>query len=69
MLEVLSKVDSFFVGAKLAMFGLGFFSRHASERGLLIGIAAGWRCGTSRSTKTTPAGAGPGTVLTHTIRG
>ena len=38
VLEVLSKVDSFFVGAKLAMFGLGFFS----ERGLLIGVATGF---------------------------
>ena len=42
VLEVLSKVGSFFVGAKLAMFGLGFFSKHASERGLLIGVAAGF---------------------------
>ena len=42
VLEVLSKVGSFFVGAKLAMFGLGFLSKHASERGLLIGVAAGF---------------------------
>jgi SSS family solute:Na+ symporter len=42
VLEVLSKVGSFFVGAKLAMFGLGFFSKHATQRGLLIGVAAGF---------------------------
>ena len=42
MLEVLSKVGSFFVGAKLAMFGLGFYSKHATQRGLLIGVAAGF---------------------------
>ena len=42
VLMVLSKVGSFFVGAKLAMVGLGFFSKHASERGLLIGVAAGF---------------------------
>ena len=42
VLEVLSKVGSFFVGSKLAMFGLGFYSKHASERGLLIGVAAGF---------------------------
>jgi len=42
VLEVLSKVGSFFVGAKLAMFGLGFFSKHASERGLLVGVVAGF---------------------------
>jgi SSS family solute:Na+ symporter len=42
VLEVLSKVGSFFVGAKLAMFGLGFYSKHTTERGLLIGVAAGF---------------------------
>ena len=42
VLETLSKVGSFFVGAKLAMFGLGFFSKHATERGLIIGVAAGF---------------------------
>jgi SSS family solute:Na+ symporter len=42
VLEVLSKVGSFFVGAKLAMFGLGFYSKHATQRGLLIGVAAGF---------------------------
>jgi len=42
VLEVLSKVGSFLVGAKLAMFGLGFYSRRTTERGLLIGVAAGF---------------------------
>ena len=42
VLEILSKIGSFFVGAKLAMFGLGFFSRHTTERGLLIGVVAGF---------------------------
>lgn len=41
ILETLSKVGSYFVGAKLAMFGMGFFSKHVTERGLLIGVAAG----------------------------
>ena len=42
ILERLSEVASFFVGAKLAMFGLGFLSRHTTERGLLVGVAAGF---------------------------
>lgn len=42
VLEILSKVGSFFVGAKLAMFGLGFFSRHATEKGLIVGVIAGF---------------------------
>lgn len=42
VIEVLSKVGSFFVGAKLAMFGLGFYSKHTSERGLLVGVSAGF---------------------------
>jgi SSS family solute:Na+ symporter len=42
ILEVLSKVASYFVGAKLAMFGMGFFSKHTTQRGLLIGVAAGF---------------------------
>ncbi|WOH35783.1 sodium:solute symporter [Thalassotalea fonticola] len=41
ILEVLSKVGSYFVGAQLGMFGLGFFSKHASERGLLVGTFVG----------------------------
>ena len=42
VLETLSKVGSFFVGAKLSSYGLGFFSKHTTERGLLIGIVAGF---------------------------
>jgi SSS family solute:Na+ symporter len=42
ILETLSKVGSYFVGAKLAMYGLGFFTRSTTERGLLVGVAAGF---------------------------
>jgi SSS family solute:Na+ symporter len=42
ILEVLSRIGSYFVGAKLAMFLLGFFSKHTTERGLLIGVVAGF---------------------------
>ncbi len=42
ILETLSRVASYFVGAKLAMFGLGFLSKHTTERGLLIGVAGGF---------------------------
>lgn len=42
ILETLSKVGSYFVGAKLSMYALGFFSKHTTERGLLIGIAVGF---------------------------
>ena len=42
ILEALSKVGSYFVGAKLAMFGMGFFSKYTTERGLLVGVAAGF---------------------------
>ena len=42
ILETLSRVASYFVGAKLAMFGLGFLSKHTNEKGLLIGVAAGF---------------------------
>ena len=42
ILETLSKVGSYFVGAKLAMYGLGFFSKHTTERGLLAGVAVGF---------------------------
>lgn len=44
VLEVLSKIGSFFVGAKLSCYGLGFFSKHTTERGLLVGVAAGFLC-------------------------
>lgn len=42
ILETLSQVGSYFVGAQLGMFALGFFSKHATERGLLIGTAVGF---------------------------
>ncbi|MFT6267918.1 MAG: SSS family solute:Na+ symporter [Alphaproteobacteria bacterium] len=42
ILEVLSKVGSYFVGAQLGMFALGFFSKHASENGLLVGTVSGF---------------------------
>lgn len=42
ILETLSKVGSYFVGAKLSMYALGFFSKHTTERGLLVGIAVGF---------------------------
>lgn len=41
ILETLSRIGSFFVGAKLAMFALGFFSR-TTERALLVGVGAGF---------------------------
>lgn len=42
ILEILSKIGSYFVGAKLGMYALGFFSKHTTERGLLIGVAVGF---------------------------
>ncbi len=42
ILELLTKVGSYFVGAKLSMYGLGFYSKHTTEKGLLIGVAAGF---------------------------
>ena len=42
ILEILSKIGSYFVGAKLGMYGLGFFSKHTTERGLLVGVVAGF---------------------------
>lgn len=42
ILEVLSKIGSYFVGAKLGMYGLGFFSKHTTERGLLVGVFTGF---------------------------
>lgn len=42
ILETLSQVGSFFVGAQLGMFALGFFSRHASEKGVLVGTLIGF---------------------------
>ena len=42
ILETLSKVGSYFVGAKLSMFALGFFSKHTTEKGLLVGVVVGF---------------------------
>ena len=42
ILEQLTAVGSYFVGAKLAMFFLGFFSKHTTEKGLLFGVAVGF---------------------------
>jgi SSS family solute:Na+ symporter len=42
ILQTLSEVGSYFVGAQLSMFGLGFFSKHTTERGLLVGVAVGF---------------------------
>jgi solute:Na+ symporter, SSS family len=42
ILLILSKIGSYFVGAKLGMYGLGFFSKHSSEKGLLVGVAVGF---------------------------
>ena len=42
VIEILSKLGSFLVGAKLSMFGLGFFSKHTSQRGLMVGVVAGF---------------------------
>ncbi|MEM9992056.1 MAG: sodium transporter, partial [Bacteroidota bacterium] len=41
VLELVGKIGSYFVGAKLSMYFLGFYSKHTSERGLLIGVFAG----------------------------
>jgi SSS family solute:Na+ symporter len=42
ILETLSRIGSFFVGAQLGMFALGFFSKHATEKGLLVGTFTGF---------------------------
>ncbi len=42
ILQTLTKVGSYFVGAKLSMYALGFFSKHTMERGLLVGVAVGF---------------------------
>ena len=42
ILETLTKTVSYFVGAKLSMYGLGFFSKHTTERGLLGGVLIGF---------------------------
>ncbi len=42
ILQTLSKVGSYFVGAKLSMYGLGFFSKQTTEKGVLTGVVAGF---------------------------
>ena len=42
ILQTLSKIGSYFVGAKLSMYGLGFFSKQTTEKGLLTGVVVGF---------------------------
>jgi len=42
ILLVLSNIGSYFVGAQLGMFAVGFFSKHATEKGVLVGTALGF---------------------------
>tara|TARA_B100001123_G_scaffold395459_1_gene477036 strand:- start:3860 stop:5467 length:1608 start_codon:yes stop_codon:yes gene_type:complete len=42
VLQTLSKIGSYFVGAKLSMYGLGFLSKQTTEKGLLVGVAVGF---------------------------
>lgn len=42
ILEILSKVGSYFVGAQMGMFFLGFFSKQTTENGLLVGTISGF---------------------------
>jgi len=42
ILELLTKIGSYFVGAKLSMYMLGFYSKQTTEKGLLIGVTAGF---------------------------
>ena len=42
ILETLSQIGSYFVGAQLGMFALGFFSKNTTEKGLLAGTAVGF---------------------------
>jgi len=42
ILLVLSNIGSYFVGAQLGMFAVGFFSKHATEKGVLVGTAIGF---------------------------
>ena len=44
VLKLLTKIGSYFVGAKLAMYGLGFYSKHTSEKGLIVGVVLGFIC-------------------------
>lgn len=42
VLQVLTKFGSYFVGANLSMFGLGFYSKQTTEKGLLTGVVCGF---------------------------
>jgi solute:Na+ symporter, SSS family len=42
ILELITKIGSYFVGAKLSMYMLGFYSKQTTERGLLVGVAVGF---------------------------
>jgi len=42
ILLVLSNIGSYFVGAQLGMFAVGFFSKQATEKGVLVGTAVGF---------------------------
>lgn len=42
ILQTLSQVGAYFVGAKISMYGLGFFSKHATEKGVLVGVFVGF---------------------------
>ncbi len=42
ILQVLSNIGSWFVGAQLGMFAVGFFSKQATERGVLVGTLFGF---------------------------
>ena len=42
ILQVLSNIGSWFVGAQLGMFAVGFFSKQATEKGVLIGTLVGF---------------------------
>ena len=42
VLELVSKIGSYFVGAKLGIFALALFSRRVSERNVIIGAMAGF---------------------------
>jgi solute:Na+ symporter, SSS family len=42
ILELLTKIGSYFVGAKLSMYGLGFYSKHTTQKGLLTGVVVGF---------------------------
>ena len=42
ILQRLTEVSAYLVSARFAMYGMGFFSKHTTERGLLVGVVAGF---------------------------